>query len=83
MELNSLSFAAMNLPEIIEAAGGPAKIAPEVELSESAIRKWVQIGIPDRHWAMLIEMGGGQFDERDIYRANCEAPGRVPKEAAA
>ena len=66
-----------SIPQIIEAAGGIEKIAAAVDMTLSAIRKWPQIGIPDRHWSVLIEMGGGEFDERELYRANQAAPQRA------
>jgi len=66
-----------SISEIIEAAGGIEVVADKIDKTTSAIRKWSQIGIPDRHWPVLIEMGQQKFDERDLYRANQVAPQRA------
>ncbi|GLQ36718.1 hypothetical protein GCM10007908_03380 [Rhizobium albus] len=57
------------ISEIIAAAGGPAVIAGKADkLSTDAVYKWAKIGIPDRHWPILIELAGASPSE--LFEAN-------------
>jgi hypothetical protein len=42
--------------DIIKDAGGPSAIATESKgsISVEAVYKWPRIGIPDRHWAVVM-----------------------------
>ncbi|KKK64332.1 hypothetical protein LCGC14_2985250, partial [marine sediment metagenome] len=47
----------MDITEIIETAGGVETVAQATELTTDAVRrKWPKIGIPDRHWGVLIKL---------------------------
>lgn len=56
------------IPEIIEAAGGLAVVAERTGLKDG-VRKWPQIGIPDRYWPVLIDLVPG-LNPDDLYTAN-------------
>jgi hypothetical protein len=47
----------LNITDIIQKAGGVAVIAARsADLGRDAVYKWKTIGIPDRHWPVLIEL---------------------------
>ena len=50
---------------IIASAGGAAAIetASNGSLQRGAVYKWPQIGIPDRHWPLLMRLSGASADE--------------------
>lgn len=50
---------------IIEAAGGADAIAAALggSLTSGAVYKWVRIGIPDRHWPVILAMASATADE--------------------
>lgn len=59
--------------EIIAACGGSERIAKEakkrkVKLSEWGVKKWPSIGIPEKHWDMIIDLCGSSIEE--LYRVN-------------
>ncbi len=56
------------IPEIIAAAGGLKVVAEKTGLKDG-VRKWPEIGIPDRYWAILIELLPGLTAE-ELYAAN-------------
>ena len=58
------------LAEIIKAAGGPVAIADASNglISKDAVYKWPTIGIPDRHWPMLMGLTTVSPDE--LFSAN-------------
>lgn len=70
------------IPDIIAAAGGPSAIAAASggTIKSDAVRKWSKIGIPDRHWRLLIDRAGSNPSE--LFAANehvrCEASREVP-----
>jgi hypothetical protein len=77
------------IEEIITAAGGaraiseasgPADGAGKRPLTYDAVYKWSKIGVPDRHWPLLISMAQSNPDE--LYAANIKARG-VQQEPAA
>jgi hypothetical protein len=43
------------IDQIIEAAGGRTIVAEQLRLKDG-VRKWPEIGIPDRHWPGLIAL---------------------------
>ncbi len=56
MEFISIVCPAMRtIPEIIEAAGGSKTVGERVALKDG-VRKWPEIGIPNRYWDALIAM---------------------------
>ena len=66
------------VPEIIEAAGGYKIVGERVALTDG-VRKWPEIGIPNRYWDALIAMCSDlTVDElhaanRDVRRSLQEA----------
>ena len=66
--------------EIIRDAGGARAIheASEGDITRDAVYKWPSIGIPDRHWPILIKLARSTPDE--LFQANLIA--RNPEEAA-
>jgi hypothetical protein len=70
------------IEEIITAAGGaraiseasgPADDAGKRPLTYDAVYKWSKIGVPDRHWPLLISMAKASPDE--LFEANKLARG--------
>jgi len=77
MEFISIACQPMKtIPQIIEAAGGLKAVAEKTGLKDG-VRKWPDIGVPDRYWAVLIDLVPGLTPE-DLYDAN-----RAAREAAA
>lgn len=82
-----------SVKDIIQECGGPPKIASESRahehsISEKGVYSWHRIGIPQKHWPVVMALSGR--DERQIFAANqaltatgndaraaCEAPLRV------
>jgi hypothetical protein len=64
--------------EILDAAGGPGKIADASAgaVSIEAVYKWPKIGIPDRHWPCIMGLCDVTADE--LLAANVAA--RAPAE---
>lgn len=58
------------IKQIITAAGGPKAITAEASESFAvdAVYKWPTIGIPDRHWPILIKLANATPDE--LFEAN-------------
>lgn len=65
--------ASPTIPEIIDRAGGAITIAKESDsgISADAVYKWPKIGIPDRHWPLVMRLSGVSADE--MLAANVEA----------
>lgn len=61
------------IPQIIKAAGGAGKIseASKGELTVNAIYKWRRIGIPDRHWPIVMPLAKASANE--MLKANLAA----------
>lgn len=61
------------VPEIIRAAGGARSIheASNGALTKDAIYKWPSIGIPDRHWSLVMTLSGATPEE--LFNANTTA----------
>ena len=70
--------------EILDAAGGPTKIAEASEASDGAVSveavyKWPKIGIPDRHWPVI--MGLCDVTAAELLAANIAARAPAPADA--
>lgn len=67
--------------DIIKACGGPAKIAAASKgvLKKDAVYKWPTIGVPDRHWKLLMKLAP-DLTAQALFDANVKArkePGRA------
>lgn len=71
------------ISEIIKAAGGARKIreAGGCTFKTDAVYKWSEIGIPDRHWPILMELADATPDE--LFAANLKARSSKQEGAAA
>lgn len=78
-----------NIDQIIEAAGGARKIHEasgplddkgKRPLSFDAVYKWSKIGVPDRHWPLLMSLT--ETSATELHAANCAARGVEVSEAA-
>jgi hypothetical protein len=51
--------------DIIKAAGGPRNISSKSggEVSMEAVYKWSKIGIPDRHWPLVLPLAEATAEE--------------------
>jgi hypothetical protein len=58
------------IEQIIAAAGGPKAIeaAGQSAFKVDAVYKWPTIGIPDRHWPILIELA--EATPAELFAAN-------------
>jgi hypothetical protein len=72
----------LNITLIIKQAGGAAAIADASggAIKKDAVYKWPAIGIPDRHWPILIERAG--ITAQDLYAANLAARSPSKQEVA-
>lgn len=82
--MSEASDAPRTIREIIKDAGGPAAIskaakAADGSITVDAIYKWPQIGIPDRHWPIVMPLASATAEE--MLAANVAA--RAPQETAA
>lgn len=70
------------ISELIKAAGGAKAVQEAIGpgITRDAVYKWQEIGIADRHWAVLIRLAGATPDE--LYEANRLARGETQPEAA-
>lgn len=55
----------------ISEASGPTDEAGKRPLTYDAVYKWTKIGIPDRHWPLLMSLTETSPDE--LYAANLAA----------
>lgn len=55
----------VTIPDLIKRAGGATAIqrGSRGEVSAAAVYKWPKIGIPDRHWPLIISLTGATADE--------------------
>lgn len=44
-----------NIRDIIDHLGGFTSVAYDLGVTESAVRRWVERGIPIKYWAMIME----------------------------
>ena len=58
------------IKDIIADAGGPKAITAEAKdtFAIDAVYKWPTIGIPDRHWPILIKLASATPEE--LFEAN-------------
>lgn len=65
--------------DIIKAAGGPSAIAQasEGEVTIDAIYKWPNIGIPDRHWPIVMPLAEATADEMLAANIAVRSPERI------
>lgn len=67
----------MTVEDIIQRAGGVNVVAAATDrLGRDAVYKWKSIGIPDRHWPILIELcaiDGFDLTAQHLYEANLAA----------
>jgi hypothetical protein len=79
MDPDMTDKAPRTVKQILEAAGGAAKIAEASagSISAEAVWKWPKIGIPDRHWPLI--MGLTEVSADELLAANVAA--RTPAEA--
>jgi len=67
----------MTVEDIIHRAGGVNVVAAATDgLGRDAVYKWKTIGIPDRHWPILIELcaiEGFELTPQLLYEANLAA----------
>ena len=75
------------IKQIIQDAGGPKKIAAASKrtrwsISAKSVYDWPAIGVPDRHWPILIRLAAASAHE--LMEANAKARARptVAAEAA-
>lgn len=63
--MSDVSGPVKTVPDIIKDAGGPAAIAAASDgtLTIDAVYKWPGIGIPDRHWTLVMPLSGATADE--------------------
>lgn len=65
----------LTITQIIKQAGGAAAIASASAgaIKKDAVYKWPTIGIPDRHWPILIARAGVNAEQ--LFEANRAARG--------
>jgi hypothetical protein len=65
------------ISEIIKDSGSARGIseASNGEITKDAVWKWSTIGVPDRHWPLLIQLSGATPEE--LYEANLVVRGTV------
>lgn len=64
---------ALTVAQIVKMAGGAEAIAEASggAFKKDAVYKWPSIGIPDRHWQILMDRAG--VSEAQLYAANLAA----------
>ncbi len=74
---------ARTIVEIIKSAGGAAAIAAASDgaFKVDAVYKWPDIGIPDRHWPLIISLAGS--NPQELYAANVAARSSSQSDRAA
>lgn len=75
-------WAMKSVSEIISACGGPSGIeaASGNRVSHWAVRKWPTIGIPERHWPLLMTLQ--PLTAEQIFIANKVAKAHASRSAA-
>lgn len=69
------------ISDIIKAAGGPAKVADASSgvVSVDAVYKWPKIGIPDRHWPLVMPLAGASAEEMLAANVAARSPSDTPE----
>lgn len=57
-----------NVRQIIDACGGADALAERLSISGWAIHKWPKNGIPEKHWAALIDIA--ESSPQELFGAN-------------
>jgi hypothetical protein len=75
----------LTVPDIIKRAGGATAIetASKAEgggVTAEAVYKWPGIGIPDRHWPLIMRLSGATASQ--MLAANVAARSAEPQRAA-
>ena len=75
-----------DLKKIIRDAGGPKAISGASQetdwpIASKSVYDWPQIGVPDRHWPILIELARATLSE--LFEANRKARAARPKSSPA
>jgi hypothetical protein len=52
-----------SIRELVQAAGGTGPVSAAVGVTRDAVLKWEGIGIPDRHWPILLPLCNSTADE--------------------
>ena len=61
----------ITISSIIENCGGKSAIAKNARgLSADAVRKWNGVGIPERHWAVIMKLHKGRLTEKMLHEMN-------------
>lgn len=60
----------MSIVEILELLGGKTTLAYHLGLTESAVAQWQYRGIPEKHWARILEIAKKRLSVKDLYLAN-------------
>lgn len=78
-----MTWCMRTIAEIIKDAGGARKIqeASGGTFTSDAVYKWHEIGIPDRHWPLLVDLAQATPDE--LFEANIKARSSKQEGAAA
>lgn len=73
------------IKQIISDAGGAAAIAATSggAFKIDAVYKWPDIGIPDRHWPLIIKLASSSPEELYAANVNARSAPISPKEDAA
>jgi len=70
--------------DIIQSAGGPAAIANASggRITIDAVYKWAKIGIPDRHWPVVMPLAEASADEMLAANVLARSPVLEPERVA-
>lgn len=73
-----------SIAEIIKDAGGATAIAEASagKVTAEAVYKWPKIGIPDRHWPLVLPLASASADEMLAANLAARAPAPSKGEAA-
>jgi hypothetical protein len=77
-----MTEATKTVRDIIKAAGGPVAIASASEATDSkisveAVYKWPAIGIPDRHWPLIMPLANATADEMLAANIAARSPDQI------
>ena len=64
------------IPDIIKRSGGAVaiEIASQGEVKAAAVYKWSKIGVPDRHWPLLMRLSGATAQELLAANVSIRSP---------
>lgn len=77
--MSELEAPAKTVRDIIKAAGGPVAIAQASDgsVTAEAVYKWPAIGIPDRHWPVIMPLAHASADEMLAANVAARSPERI------